>query len=73
MKELVQVRPCKDAEDNQVVQCCASDANYFSVYYGPASWLVWIADFRHMQDAINWAEEVAENNECNLDCSLCES
>lgn len=64
--EIVQVRPCME-EDGEVVQCEESEVDYFGVYYGGPGALMWIADFNCLNDAINWATEVAENNECPLE------
>lgn len=64
--EIVQIRPCMDLEDGQVTQCPVADAGYFGVYFGGPGDLQWCADFDSYTDARNWAEEMAENQECPL-------
>lgn len=64
--EIVQVRPCQEV-DGMVTQCEESEADFFGVYYGGPGDLMWAADFNTLNDAINWATEVAENNNCPLE------
>lgn len=66
-EELVQLRPCMDFEDNQVVQCCVADADYFGVYYGGPGDLQWQADFADYGDARNFAEQLAASAGCDFD------
>ena len=61
----VQIRPCRTIHEG-VEQCpaaSAASAEMFGVYMGRPGDLMWIADFRHHTDALNWATEVVENHE----------
>lgn len=59
----VEVRGCKDLDDQQVQWCSHDDADYYGVYITHTNGMTWIADFASYADALNWGEEVAENNE----------
>ncbi len=63
--EIVQVYLCIEV-DGHVTQCEESEADFFGVYYGGPGDLMCAADFNTLNDAINWATEVAENNNCPL-------
>jgi hypothetical protein len=53
--------------DGQVVWCTENTAECsYSVYMGEPGDFLWIADFAFYDDALNWAEEVADCNETEL-------
>ena len=63
----IQIRPCKDDEDGQVLWCETPEADYFGVYVGVPGDYEWVADFLSRTDAQNWAWEVAQNHDSTVE------
>ena len=62
----VQVRPCRALVGRCIEQCAVAEAHFYGVYMGTPGDLTWCADFLSYTDALNWAREIAENNECTI-------
>jgi len=60
----IELRATMNAHEG-VIWCDEAEADQFSVYFCDP-YAEWLADFRGYTDARNWAEEVADCNECEL-------
>ena len=61
----IELSATKNFENGDVARVDVEEADQFSVYVCDP-YADWTADFKHYADALNWAEEVADNYNCEL-------